>query len=721
MLNYITDLGRLRVRFKLKYIILWCLWSVSTAQNYILVDSIPVLQRGTLLKHPFTGGFNNVQYNNADLNDDGIQDLIIYDRGNKKILPFLVFTSPNLRYEYRPDYEPIFPRIENFLLMRDYNGDGREDLFVGSEVGIEVYKCVNAAYGFQYELVTASLYTTDQGLSSVIMVNPDDYPLVQDMDKDGDLDLVCFDYYTGARLVYHQNLSVESFGHRDALLFQQTDNCYANFQEIACDTFAFGLSCKPLRQSNRLDRVQHVGSGAILSWDMDHDGLEDLLISKIDCFWINYLKNIGSSSQAVFEPKLRRFGAAADTFLLRGFPVPYAVDIDADGQREILISPRATGSNYRIDFEVSSYLLNADLTLNSPSFLQDQTIDLGENSTPVKYDYDQDGDRDLMVGYHSYYKEGAYRGGIALYENIGSESLPSFSLKTTDYMGLMQRQWVNIQPQFFDINSDGNMDLLVTASLPLDILTTQTFAFLGNEKAYFRFDEKVDTLTLPLNIMDVPVFTRDANGQVQVLVGKSNGTLLRYVFQQGIWDLEGELWTPDPDREIRYTCAREANIDGDAEVDLLMSNSERYLLYVKNYRTQALGHWSVDTLRLFHQSSGRYQAIHTVARPMLSCEFSPLLSEIWIGAASGGIIGLVPDPDASHRLSQQPEVYPNPFSDKLFVKSSNPDIYRLYDSQGKFLKEGKVNEGYNLAPFEHLHTGLYVLRFSQSSVKVVKE
>lgn len=707
----------------IKYIIICSLyWNTAFAQNYLIADSIPVIEHGVQLGHPFTGGFNNVQYNNTDLNGDGVKDLLLYDRGNQKILPFLVLRSQQtVTYKYSPEHEALFPNVENFMLLRDYNGDGYEDLFVGADLGLQVYRCVVGVTGLRYELVTA-LYSAFQGRPGAIMINPEDYPLVQDMDKDGDLDLVCFDYYSGARLEYHQNLSVERFGHRDSLIFQQTDDCYANFQEIACDTFAFGLNCRLLRKSRQLERIQHVGAGAILSWDLDHDGLEDLLISKSDCQWINFLKNVGSASQAVFEPRLRRFGTPTDTFMLKGYPVAYAVDVDASGIRDLVLSPRATSSNYRIDFEASSFLFNSDLTVATSSFLQSQTIDLGENSTPFKYDYDNDGDQDLFVGYHTYVKEEKYRGGIALYENIMSESRPLFRHKTSDYMGLMSRQWVNVQPQFFDINSDGNMDLLVTASLPLDILDTRTFVYYGDQVEYYRFNDKVDTLLLPLNIMDAPFFTRAQSGHVEALIGKSNGTVLRYMLQDKEWTFEGQLWASGPNEDQRYACVREANIDGDAEADLLLSNSKRYLLWIKNYKTQAIGAWSLDTLQVYHKPTARLNPVRLMSRPMLSSTFSPSQkSEIWVGGASGGLIVLRPDYNTSHMIFQGPEVFPNPFNNQLLIKASMPDAYRLYDYQGRFLASGSVGEGYTVAPFENLHSGLYILRFSHKSVLVVKE
>ena len=49
----------------------------------------PVYQNNQLLKFPFTGGLNAPQFSAADLNNDGANDLVIFDRAGNVVLTFI--------------------------------------------------------------------------------------------------------------------------------------------------------------------------------------------------------------------------------------------------------------------------------------------------------------------------------------------------------------------------------------------------------------------------------------------------------------------------------------------------------------------------------------------------------------------------------------------------------------------------------------------------------
>jgi hypothetical protein len=118
---------------------------IATAQFWYEMDqSIPVTGEGSLLlKYPWSGGLNAVQINTLDLNHDTKEDLVIFDRMGDLVLTFLQGEG---EYVYAPEYEVLFPQgITNWLLLRDFNGDGRKDIFTGDAVGVKVYINKNAA------------------------------------------------------------------------------------------------------------------------------------------------------------------------------------------------------------------------------------------------------------------------------------------------------------------------------------------------------------------------------------------------------------------------------------------------------------------------------------------------------------------------------------------------------------------------------------------------
>lgn len=99
-------------------------------------------------KIAFSGGFNNPQFALGDLNNDGVQDLVIFEKGCSDIKTYINYgTSGNPDYRYRPHYAENFPKdiyginsVTGYLKLIDYNCDGVPDLFHRGYAGISVYR-----------------------------------------------------------------------------------------------------------------------------------------------------------------------------------------------------------------------------------------------------------------------------------------------------------------------------------------------------------------------------------------------------------------------------------------------------------------------------------------------------------------------------------------------------------------------------------------------------
>ena len=99
---------------------------------------IQVIQNNDTLLNPWTGGFNSAQISKIDLNNDQIEDLFIFDRSSNKVITFF---SINNEFIYTPQYENKFPsNLSNWVLLRDYNNDGKKDIFSYISGGIGVWK-----------------------------------------------------------------------------------------------------------------------------------------------------------------------------------------------------------------------------------------------------------------------------------------------------------------------------------------------------------------------------------------------------------------------------------------------------------------------------------------------------------------------------------------------------------------------------------------------------
>lgn len=101
--------------------------SIAEAQSLERLD-IPFLYGGKNIQYATTGGVNNVQFSQGDLNFDGTPDLILFDRNGDVFMPFLYNTKIG-RYDFTPSIVKNFPRVRDWVIMKDFNKDGIIDIF----------------------------------------------------------------------------------------------------------------------------------------------------------------------------------------------------------------------------------------------------------------------------------------------------------------------------------------------------------------------------------------------------------------------------------------------------------------------------------------------------------------------------------------------------------------------------------------------------------------
>ena len=85
------------------------------------MDTSTAVFQGTVQKTmAWCGGFNNPQYNLADLNNDGKKDLVVYDNATSQVITFInksISSVPDYRYD--PKYATNFPAVVNYLKLID--------------------------------------------------------------------------------------------------------------------------------------------------------------------------------------------------------------------------------------------------------------------------------------------------------------------------------------------------------------------------------------------------------------------------------------------------------------------------------------------------------------------------------------------------------------------------------------------------------------------------
>ena len=211
----------------------------SLAQfQYRFNQDVPVVQGDNVLAMAWAGGLNAGQYNIIDLDNDEIDDLMIFDRDNNKPLTFL---NDGSSYNYAPEFEHLFPEeLESWVLFRDYNCDGKADIFTSSIFGMSLYENVSSPGGpLEWLLVHETIFTEGLGGQINLQVSSLDLPAISDVDGDGDLDILAFKFAIGGGVHFHQNMSVERTGKCDIDLVKITDR-YGDFAECTCDEYVFG-------------------------------------------------------------------------------------------------------------------------------------------------------------------------------------------------------------------------------------------------------------------------------------------------------------------------------------------------------------------------------------------------------------------------------------------------------------------------------------------------
>ncbi|MEN9612154.1 MAG: hypothetical protein RLZZ628_2968, partial [Bacteroidota bacterium] len=204
--------------------------------------NIPLKINNLPTPNAWAGGLNAPQWSEVDLNNDGKKDLFIFDRIGNISLPFLnQSTIPGeSKYVFAPEYLAYFPKMNDIALLRDFNGDGIADIFTfndGIPSGLRVFKGKIVQNHIAFDPIHFQNYAFDilnyvnvSGLRFNLYVNITDIPAIEDMDGDGDLDIVAFSS-GGGNAVYYANQSVERGFRRDSLLFEQKDNCWGRFYD----------------------------------------------------------------------------------------------------------------------------------------------------------------------------------------------------------------------------------------------------------------------------------------------------------------------------------------------------------------------------------------------------------------------------------------------------------------------------------------------------------
>lgn len=515
--------------------------SYTTAQ-FKIDQSLQVKNlSGTSMKLPWVGGLNNAQFSAVDLNNDGIQDLFIFDRSGNKVYTFINHGTANtVDYTYNPDYELNFPAMENWALLLDYNCDGIADIFTFTNnpaTGIRVFKgSYTLENAIQFELVDDLLQYPFNSFDVNLYVSSVDIPAITDVNHDGDIDILTFQQ-SGGYVIYYENQSQENGHGCNDLTYEPVDQCWGDFFEsgfrredslhVPCPFFTGGESEDPDTRD-----LRHTGS-TLLAFDDDGDNDVELVTGDISFSNIVYLHNGGTPSNANITSQDTLFPSYNLSAEVYTFPAAFLMDMNNDGLKDLLVSPnnQQGTENYNCAwyYQNKGTTVTSDFDFQTKSFLVADMIDVGEGAYPVFFDADADGLYDLLVGNYGYLNlssPGIYDGQIAYYRNTGSAVQPAYQLVTTDYADILSLGVKSVYPTFGDLDGDGDADMITGRDDGTLLYFKNTAApgaaadFVFNTQNYAGID--VGNFSTPQLV--------DANhdGLLDLLIGERDGNLNYY-------------------------------------------------------------------------------------------------------------------------------------------------------------------------------------------------
>lgn len=451
------------------------------AQPYQPSLNIPVTQNGGLLKNPWVGGFDTPIFQTIDLNGDGIKDLFVFEKlgASQTFFRYTTYinngTPGQTDYIYSPQYSKRFPpSLHDWVLLIDYDCDGKEDIFTYSFTGgMTVYHndydpVTGLKFHLEYDLVNSKYF----GFTSNLYVAANSQPALTDVDNDGDLDVLTFQI-SAFEMEYHQNLAMENFGRCDTLVYNMATNCWGSFGLTGLSNEAtLNLACRtqPYVPALNLNKNEHLHTGfCLLAPDLDGDGDKDIFNGDINGDHMLYLQNGGSSTSAFMVSQDTIFPSYnIPAYLSRPQLGPYYFDANNDGNKDFIVAPCAVNS--RNINNVLFYRNTTDNTTNvfdyvKNNFLVEDMIDVGSGANVTVADIDGDGLQDMIIGNYQYVNDFLpKRGAVAYYRNSGTSSNPSFDLVTLDFANLTNDSLYAISTTFGNLDGDADQDMIIGTS-----------------------------------------------------------------------------------------------------------------------------------------------------------------------------------------------------------------------------------------------------------------
>ena len=736
----------------LLFIISLSLLSSNLFGQYYLPAPYPFYNElGDSLRNAMAGGLNAPQFSTIDLNNDGTEDLVIFDRAGTAILPFINGgTAFEIDYYYAPEYIHRFPEgINHVMLLRDYNCDGIEDVFglhfhsFGWNFGVwqGSYDTNNK---IQFQLIKNELvYCCDNmGFTGVVAPQAVDLPAIGDIDNDGDIDILFFgaNFASAAdNVIFCRNNSQENGWGCDSLNFILEHTCWGMFTESSiANSIYMSPGVDSCANNPFWQRDPRHGAGSTIT-DINYNG---------DAYTDVIIGDAGYSSMVMITMNEQNDTAWANgqsvdfplynySIDIEMFPAAYFFDANNDGLTDMIAATnadyyyRAPGCVEATDSIVWYYqntLSNSNMFFDkqNENFLVDGMVDIGVGNAPVFFDYNADGLLDIVMGNFGKCDNGISYGQLYLYQNMGTPNAPVFQLVDKNYLSTDSLVIGYLHPTFGDIDADGDVDLFLGETNG-SLLYFENLAgaaapalFAAPQRNYAMIDVGLEAAPQLIDL--------DRDGDLDLILGSNNG---RSYYFENTGSVNTPIFSMNPSSNTfsgldLNTMGSGSGVPYIVEIDsvyqLFMGHRNGSIIQMGNIEGNIFGNF--DTLSLAF-SDWRFGSYTSFAAADLDGNDT---LEFVVGNNRGGISIYknynqlpVAQVVVEEVYSSDFKVYPNPATGVLNIELvGDVTDYNciIYNNLGQLITNTQYHAGAAQIDIRDLHPGLYFIEIWQGGHRV---
>ncbi len=606
------------------------------------LNLIPVSDGSGLIKNIFSGGHNNLEYQFVDIDND--EDLDIFFLDSDKT--FGLFE--NIGNKFNPEYKYLINKpnnlfFSNWFYFVDIDNDNDFDYFTGNNDQISYYQNNGSINSPSFILVQDTVWDdTGQPIYSEFGSNA----LFADIDNDDDLDF--FSGNSAGTVKFYENIGTQT-----NFNFKFITNEWQNLYIVGT------LTENPLHGASSLDFI-----------DINDDDDLDLFWGDFFSNSLYFIENQGNSISPDMQKISDVYPINSDSVNTSGFNMPRFTDIDSDGDYDLFVSVLydPTVPQSLMFYENTGNAQSANHILRTNDFLK--TLDVGNNSSPVFVDIDNDGDLDLFIGSFN-----NPNGSIHFLENTGTVSNPSFYYSDSQYFNIMSD--LVVTPAFGDLDNDGDYDLLAgklngTIDFYLNNGTPVSANFQNSILLRNNNDDSIDvgSSSSPF-LMDV-----DGDSDLDLAIGGFNGKLS---FYENTGNPASYEFTSNPayfgtldigDNSTPFFI----DYNEDDVLDLFSGSRNGEMFYFRNDGNNISPIWSLITNQFIPENFGGNT---------FPCFFdidNDTDSDLFLGNVKGGLyfylnsmITSVAEWELTPVDNYSIATFPNPFNPSTRIKYSIPD------------------------------------------------